>query len=134
MSRIHSTCRLVWRLRVLNPNCWKIFAKLVDLFNWLVGFVNVKWLSLTVWPGKQLEFRRFPCQTVKLSRITATKPTSRMDTRLDILQCGNVGIPEGNFLTHLRPTVSNKNLCEGHILRKKIIDCISRKKCLHGPH
>jgi len=57
-----------------------------DLFNWLVGFVAVIRLSLMVWPGKQLEFRRFPCQTVKLSRIMATKSTSRMDTQLDILQ------------------------------------------------
>ncbi len=71
---------------MLNPNCWNVFANLVDLFNWLVGFVAVIRLSLTVWPGKQLEFRRFPCQPVKLSRIMATKPISRMDTQLDILQ------------------------------------------------
>ncbi len=72
---------------MLNPNCWNIFANLVNFFNWLVGFVAVIRLSLTVWPGKQFEFRRFPCQTLKLSCIMATKSTSRMDTRLDILQC-----------------------------------------------
>jgi len=30
---------------------------------------------------------RLTAQNVKLSRITATKPTSRMDTRLEVLQC-----------------------------------------------
>jgi len=51
---------------------------------WLVGFVAVIRLSLTVWQGKHLNSSCLLGQTVKLSRIMATKPTSKLNksTRL----------------------------------------------------
>jgi len=50
----------------------------------LVGFVAIIRLSLTVWQGKRLNSSCLQGQTVKLSHITATKPTSQLNksTRL----------------------------------------------------
>jgi hypothetical protein len=45
----------------------------------LVGFVAVIRLSLTVWQGKRLNSSCLPGQTVKLSHLTLTKPTSQLN-------------------------------------------------------
>ncbi len=56
-----------------------------------------------------LNLSRFPGQTVKLSRKTATKPTSQMDTRLEVLQC-NFDVIDGVSIDCLIPQNIDRKL------------------------
>ena len=82
----------IWLAWVCRSTIW---LAMVDnlVGNGLPVTIWLAWICRsTIYVSKSHFFNssRFPGQPVKLSRLAATKPTSRLDSRLEILQCWKI--------------------------------------------